>query len=64
MNWKALTLFFMGLTLWGSAHILYNVLYIDTFIIPIPGIVLLSPLTALGWTISLIGVIFLVKNKK
>ena len=64
MNWKALALFFMGLTLWGSAHILYNTIGIDTFIIPIGNLVLLSPITALGWLISFIGVIFLVKNKK
>jgi len=64
MNWKALTLFFMGLAVWGSAHILYNTIGIDTFIIPIGNLVLLSPITALGWLISFIGVIFLVKNKK
>jgi len=64
MNWKSLAIFFMGLAVWGSAHILYNTIGIDTFIIPIGNIVLLSPITALGWTISLIGVICVVKENK
>ena len=64
MKWKYISIFLFGTTLWGIAHILDNAFNIDTFIIPFYNLVLFSPLTLIGWTISLIGVIFLVKNKK